>query len=159
MIVLDINCFHSVFDIDSSDNADFCHVLHWVKKQKYACFVYGGTKYNSELKKIIRNKKYISFISELNRARKFVEINAQLIDDYAIHLKRICSDTDFDDEHIVAILNISGCKLVCTKDIRAQEYIKRKDFYSDKKIPRIYSSGKQRSLLNKKYIVELKNRC
>jgi predicted nucleic acid-binding protein len=157
MIVLDINCFHSVFDSKSSDNADFCHILDWIKKQRYACFVYGGTKYKFELKKII--KKYMNLVNEFKRAGKFVEIDEQKIDNNAVQLKRICPNADFNDEHIVAILNVSGCKLICTKDIRAQEYIKRKDFYSDKKTPRIYSSAKNKKLLSPKYIVELKNRC
>jgi len=157
MIVLDINCFHLVFTPKNNENIDFCHVLHWVKKKKYACFVYGGTKYKCELRKI--EKKYISFLSELKRARKFVEINEKMIDENARQLKIICPDVDFNDEHIVAILNVSGCKLVCTKDKKAQEYIKRNDFYSDRKAPRIYSSGKNRTLLNQKNIIELKNGC
>lgn len=157
MIVLDINCFHLVFQPKSSDNNNFCHILHWVIKQRHACFVYGGTKYKCELGKIER--KYIGFLSELKRAKKFIEINEKMIDENARQLKIICTDIDFDDEHIIAILNISGCKLICTKDKKAQEYIKRKDFYSDKKVPRIYSSSKHKSLLNKRYIVELKNRC
>jgi hypothetical protein len=156
MIVLDINCFHLVFKTKNSEDAGFCHVLHWIRKQKDACFVYGGTKYKDELKKM---SKYFDILKQFKIAGKFVEINTKMIDENARQLKIICPDTDFDDEHIVAILNVSGCKLVCSKDIKAQEYIKRKDFYYDKKIPRIYSSGKHKRLLSKKYIVELRNRC
>jgi len=156
MIVLDINCFHLVFQPKNNDNDNFCHIQKWVTKEKYACFVYGGTKYKCELEKVT---KYHKIINQLKNVGKFVEINTQMIDENARQLKIICPDIDFDDEHIVAILNISGCKLVCTKDIRAQEYIKRKDFYSDKKVPQIYSRVKHKNLLQKKYIVELKNRC
>ena len=156
MIVLDINCFHLVFQPQNSDSDnDFYHICKWVTKERYACFVYGGTKYKCELEKI---NKYHKIINQFKKAGKFVEINTQMIDENAKQLKILCPDIDFNDEHIVAILNISGCKLVCTKDIKAQEYIKRKDFYSDKKVPRIYSSGKQKSLLCKKFIVELKNK-
>jgi len=156
MIVLDTNSFSSVFDPNSSDNAEFCHVLHWVMKQKRACFVYGGTKYKCELGKMI---KYLRIVNEFQKAGKFVEINTQPIDNYANQLKEICTDVAFDDEHIVAILNVSGCKLVCTKDTSSMQYIKRKDFYSDHKAPRIYSSAKNRDLLTAANIVELKNRC
>ena len=156
MIVLDTNSFPSVFDPNSSDNADFCYVLRWVIKQKHACFVYGGTKYKCEL---IKMTKYFRIMNEFRKAGKFVEINEQLIDINADQLKKNCTDDDFDDEHIVAILNVSGCKLVCTKDTSSMMYIKRKDFYSDHKAPRIYSSAKNKNLLRANNIVELKNRC
>jgi rRNA-processing protein FCF1 len=156
MIVLDINCYHLVFQPKSNSNDSFYYIHQWVTKEKCACFVYGGTKYKCELEKI---PKYHKIINQLKNAGKFIEINAQMIDENARQLKIICSDTNFDDEHIIAILNISGCKLVCTKDIKAQEYIKRKDFYSDKKVPRIYSKSKHKRLLRKKYIITLKNRC
>jgi hypothetical protein len=79
------------------------------------------------------------------------------IDEYADKLKLLCQDAAFNDEHLVAILNVSGCKLVCTKDIEAMPYIKRKEFYSDHKIPQIYSGVRNSDLLNVTYIVELKN--
>jgi hypothetical protein len=156
MIVLDVNAFPSVFDKDSSDNNEFFYVLRWVTNQEHACFVYGGTKYKNELRKM---EKYFKIMTELKKAGKFIEISAQLIDADAIRLKSICLDAAFNDEHIVAILNISGCKLVCTKDIEAMPYIKRKDFYSDQKIPQIYTSARNKDLLNVTYIIALKNMC
>jgi len=156
MIVLDTNSFSSVFDPNSRDNVEFCHVLHWVMKQKRACFVYGGTKYKCELGKMI---KYLRIVNEFQKAGKFVEINTQPIDNCANQLKEICTDAAFNDEHIVAILNVSGCKLVCTKDASSMVYLKRKGFYSNHKAPRIYSSAKNRDLLTAANIVELKNRC
>ena len=156
MIVLDTNSFPSVFDPNCSDNVEFCYVLRWVLKQEHACFVYGGTKYKCELRKMT---KYLKLVGEFKKRGKIAEINTQLIDGYADLLKEICTDVAFDDEHIVAILNISGCKLVCTKDIQAMPYIKKKDFYSDMKIPQIYSGAGNKNLLNVNYIVELKNIC
>jgi hypothetical protein len=76
-----------------------------------------------------------------------------------VRLKEICSDRAFNDEHLVAILDVSGCKLLCTKDIEAMPYIKRKDFYSDQKTPKIYSGSRNRNLLNATNIVALKNIC
>jgi hypothetical protein len=156
MIILDTNSIPSVFDSAVSDYSEFCFVYEWVKRQRGACFVYGGTKYKSEIKKML---KYLGIISELQKPGKFIEINGNMIDNYAVHLKKICSDKAFNDEHLVAILNISGCKLLCTKDIEAMPYIKRKEFYSDQKAPQIYSGSRNRNLLNVTYIVELKNRC
>jgi hypothetical protein len=156
MIVLDTNAFHSVFDPASSDHAEFFPVLHWIRKQNYACFVYGGTTYKNELSKM---PKYLKLISEYKKTGKFIEINTQLIDNDVNRLKEICTEADFDDEHIVAILNISGCMLVCTKDSKAMPYIKRRDFYSDRKIRKIYSNANNKNLLSKTNIVDLKHKC
>jgi hypothetical protein len=156
MIILDTNSFSSVFDSADSDYSEFCFILQWVVKQEHACFVYGGTKYKSEIKKMV---KYLRLINELRKTGKVVEINGNMIDNYAVHLKEICTDKAFNDEHLVAILDVSGCKLLCTKDIEAMPYIKQKRFYSDQKTPQIYSGSRNRNLLNATYIVELKNRC
>jgi len=126
MIVLDTNSFSSVLDPNSNDHIEFYHVLKWVIEHQFACFVFGGTKYKDELKKMT---KYLKLLSEFKKTGKCVEINTQLIDNDTIRLKKICADSAFDDEHIVAILNISGCKLVCTKDTKAIPYIlKEKNF-------------------------------
>jgi hypothetical protein len=156
MILLDANSIPSVFDSATSDYSEFCFVYDWVKKQKGACFVYGGTKYKSEIKKML---KYLKLMTELQKVGKFIEINGTMIDDYAMRLKEVCSDRAFNDEHLIAILDISGCKLLCTKDIEAMPYIKKKEFYSDQKIPKIYSGSRNRGLLNATNIVALKNRC
>jgi hypothetical protein len=103
--------------------------------------------------------KYLKLVGELQKVGKFVEINGNMIDEYAVHLKKFCIDKAFNDEHLIAILNTSGCKLLCTKDIEAMPYVKRKEFYSDKKSPQIYSGSRNRDMLNTTYIIELKNRC
>jgi hypothetical protein len=156
MIVLDTNTFHSVFDPDSSDHAEFYPVLQWINKQSYACFVYGGTKYKKELSKMT---EYHRIMNEFKKVGKCVEIDTKKIDKNENQLKEICTDADFNDEHIVAILNISGCKLVCTKGSKAMPYIKRKEFYSDQKIRKIYSSAKNKDLLSKTNVVDLKHKC
>jgi len=77
MIVIDVNSFPSVFDSSSSDHSEFCHVLYWIKKQDKACFVYGGTKYKNELKRMIN---YLKIINEFKKIGKCIEINTQLVD-------------------------------------------------------------------------------
>jgi hypothetical protein len=156
MIVLDTNSFSSVFDPAARDYNEFRFVFQWVLKQGHACFIYGGTKYKNEVKQML---KYLKLVGELQKAGKFVEINGNMIDEYAVHLKEICTEKTFNDEHLIAILNTSGCKLLCTKDIEAMPYIKRKNFYFDEKIPQIYSRSQNKELLNATYIVELKNKC
>ncbi len=46
---------------------------------------------------------------------------------------------DFDDPHIIALLNVSKSKNVLTEDKRAMPFIKQKLFYNDNQIPRIHT--------------------
>jgi hypothetical protein len=155
MIVIDINTLHSVFEKNSSDHLEYRIVYDWIIKQKGAAFVYGGTKYKKELQGC---GKYLKMISLLNDQRKVKEINHQLVDNYEKYLETICSISRFDDKHIVAILAISKCRLVCSKDSNSYGYIKNKDYYpADNVKPKIYSGSRTRKLLNKKNIINLQN--
>ncbi|MDR0331528.1 MAG: hypothetical protein LBH93_07470 [Chitinispirillales bacterium] len=156
MIVLDANVISSLFNSQNSEHQDFKPVLDWVNKCNGASFVFGGTKYKKELSKMTN---YLKIMRKLKDAGKLIEIDTNLIDRDAVRLKNICADTAFNDEHIVAILNISGCKLVGTRETRAIPYIKRQDFYSDGKTPKIYSSSKNKKLLTKINIVRLRHTC
>jgi hypothetical protein len=130
--------------------------MQWVNSQKGACFVYGGKKYKTEMRNMV---KYLDLIDELKKLENLLRLKRTWWIEDAARLKGICNDTAFNDEHIVAILNVSGCKLVCTKDTSAMSYIKTKDFYSDKKRPQIYSGARSKNVLKSIYIVELKNKC
>jgi predicted nucleic acid-binding protein len=154
MIVIDTNTFSLIFNSQNVGHEEFRPVFQWIKSEREACMVYGGTKYREELKKA---SQYLRLFNEWKKIGKFVEINRQLIDQYENHLGGINNDRDFDDRHIVAIINISGCKLICTMDSRSMPYLKNRTFYVDGKIPKIYSGSRNKDLLNKKNIVTLRN--
>ena len=97
--------------------------------------IYGGAKYNTEL----RGGKYTGVLNELGRMGKLVKLPAASVDKYAAALKTKIPDADFDDEHIVALVALSKCCVVCTWDKRAFRYLKRKDIYpKGVKPPKIY---------------------
>ena len=81
----------------------------------------------------------------------------RLVDNYEHYLEDINKEKSFNDKHIVAIINISGCRLVCTKDAASMPYLKNRDFYSKSKVPKIYSGLRNKDLLDKTNIVSLKN--
>lgn len=155
MIVIDTNTFSLVFNPKDSGHHEFLPVLQWVQNEKKTCMVYGGTKYRAELKKAAQ---YLRLFSELKKIGKFVEIDMQAVDDYEQHLENINKEKSFDDKHLAAIINVSGCRLVCTKDATAMPYLKDRQFYTDSKVPKIYSGTRNKDLLNKNNIVSLKNR-
>ena len=39
-------------------------------------------------------------------------------------VEKAIADKDCDDHHIIAIVRISGCRLICSNDKRADRYIK-----------------------------------
>jgi hypothetical protein len=154
MIVVDINTFAPLFESQSTDHQEFSQVLSWVKSTKVACFVYGGTKYKTELKKA---HKYLHLFDELKKAGKIAQIDDALVDTYEKKLEGMCSDSAFNDKHLVAIIEVSNCRLICTKDEEAMPYIKNRAFYESSSPPKIYSGSRNKDLLNHTNIISLKN--
>ncbi len=135
-IVIDANTLSKVFDQTNAQHSRFKPVFRWVMSGN-GSVVYGGTKYIKELGR----GRYASLFVELVKIRRAVEIPKKAVDDRAAELKRLVPDDDFDDEHIVALIGISGCRLVCTGDKRSLPYLRRRDLYPQGvRIPTVYRS-------------------
>lgn len=137
-LVIDMNTIPSVFNPNHENHEKYKPVLDWVinGKGKMVC---GGTKYWAELKLI---SKYIPIFNQLNRAGKVVKIDDDVVDKKMIELMGLCSDADFDDPHIVALLVVSGCKVISSEDARSYPYIKRREWYpTGRAVPKIYKSS------------------
>jgi hypothetical protein len=82
---------------------------------------------------------------ELRKLGKAVRIDDGIVDRRAAELKAQFPEAAFDDEHIVALVLISRCCVVCTVDNTAMTYLKRKDIFSTEpggKRPKIYCGHK-----------------
>jgi len=150
-IIIDTNALASVFDVDSSNHENFKPVYDWIFNNK-GKVVYGGTKYKEELKNSYR---YLKLFGQLSRIRKTIEIDDDLVDNYQKILESKVQHRDFDDPHLVSILHISKCKLICTNEKRAIPYITNKDFYDKGFKPKIYSRKINSSLLNDSNISDI----
>ncbi len=92
--------------------------------------------------------KYQTILAEMSRSGKIckvgdTDVNAeqQKLEDTPLHGK--CNDP-----HIIAIVIVSKCCLVCTKDGALIKFLKDKTFYpKDVKIPRIYQREEHKNLL------------
>lgn len=114
----------------------------WIK-EKNGKLVYGGTKYIGELKKLTQ---YFGTLSEYEKKGKIVIVDRKSVDDVQLKIENIIPNCN--DAHLIAILNVSGCRIVCTLDRRAHKHLKKKEFYPKKMpLPRIYSSRKNKNLL------------
>jgi predicted nucleic acid-binding protein len=151
-IIVDACTFASVFDVQSADHAHFHPVLEWLVDGK-GKLVYGGTRYRDELR---RSPRYLHLFVQFKKAGKIVEIEDAQVDAIQQHLEAYVSNPDFDDAHIVGIVTVSGCLLICTNDKRAIPYLKRVDLYPRGTTrPKIYSSRRNKRLLADAHIAEV----
>lgn len=67
---------------------------------------------------------------------------------------------DFDDPHLVGLLRVSGCKLICSLDSRAFPYFRHSLFFNPaSNRPRIYSTLSNSSLLCDRQIADVCKPC
>jgi len=156
-LVLDMNVFNCVFDKQNSDHHKFKPVYDWLIHGN-GKLVIGGTKYYSELAKM---PKYIKFFAMLERMSKLAKVSDGLVDSKEAEVRAACPDRDFDDQHMVALLAVSGCQIFCSEDSRSYPYIKDRRWYGGRG-PRIYRSTSFRragSLLNDGNIAAICKPC
>lgn len=143
-IVIDANVFSSIFDGDAADHDEFRPVFNWIENGK-GKIVYGGTKYKIELRAAT---KYLKLFAQLAIAGKTRELDSKAIDRKQEELERKINHRDFDDAHIIAIIIVSHCKLICSKDTRAYPFFQDKNLYPKNFFrPKIYSRSSHAHLL------------
>ena len=152
-IIIDTNTLASVFKSSSLNHNEFKPVLDWIINGK-GKIVYGGTKYNLEV------QKYYALFSELRRMRKAVLIDNSSVDQYAKEAGDKIAHPDFDDQHLIGLLMVSKCKLICSEDKRAYPYFRHSYFFSpSRKKPKIYSGRGNMTLLTDQNIVTVCKPC
>lgn len=149
-IVIDTNALSRVFKKGNSDHIYFKPVHDWIITGN-GKIVIGGSKYKNEtLEKI---SWFLPFLNLLNQCGKVVMIADAEVDKKEKTIIEKSLHRDFDDPHIIALLSVSKCKLVCTTDKRAFPFIQNKSLYSKgHQIPAIYQTPRNMNLLCNKYI-------
>lgn len=142
-LVIDTCCLAKVFDQSNSDHRRFAPVLNWITKGQ-GSIVYGGSKYTTELK---RASKFIPILAELNRRGRVIRLPNKKVNAIAKQVKEFVNSGNFNDEHLIAIVRVARCVIVCTDDKAAEPYLKRRDLYpKGAKKPRIYKHEHHKSL-------------
>jgi hypothetical protein len=144
-IVVDINALALVFNPDSSDRG-FAPIRAWIERGD-GFLVYGGTRYKDELK---GTERYLRLVRQLKTAGRAVAISDHEVDSHERIIQRMAGAAAKGDFHIVALLGISHCGLLCSKDKRSFSLVKDRTLYP-KGAPRvrIYTSGKNIGLLRR----------
>ena len=111
------------------------------------------------MEELKRAQKYHVIFNEFRKARKTIEIDQTAVDDAEEEIAQWPQNAGFNDAHIVAIIRVSGCCLVCSDDRHADPFIKDPTNYSNgSRPPSIYRGRRHRHLLRPENIVPLKNK-
>ena len=143
-IVIDVNTLPIVLNGNNKEHKEFRPVLIWIVAGK-GKMVYGGTKYLEELGKL---KRYTRLLKRLRDAGKIFEVNKDEVDKAYGEIKTKVNVSEFNGPHIIAIISVSGCKLLCSKDSSSFQYIKDNNLYLNRRRhPSIYTRSKHSVLL------------
>jgi hypothetical protein len=142
-IIIDICTLADVFEKDSVNHVEFAPVLRWISCGK-GKLLYGGTKYKKEL---IRTK-YVRTFLELRKSGKAVALDDNEVDQQHAIVRGKKESKRYNDPHLVAIVIVSQCRVVCTKDTGAMKFLREKAFYPKNiRRPKIYCRKSHKNLL------------
>ncbi|MCB4810592.1 hypothetical protein LG204_04595 [Methylovorus menthalis] len=143
-IVIDTNVFHKVFDDRSEGHADFVDIKKWFDDRQ-GVMILGGSKYKKEITHTHKNLILIKFLRD---AGMVITFDDGLVDQREKEVVDLTKGTDCDDQHIIALLDISKCTILCSEDIRSYPFIKNKKLYkTPKHNVRIYRYSKHKNML------------
>lgn len=152
-IIIDTNTLASVFVKTSANHVEFKPVFDWIVEGK-GKVVYGGTRYQNEL------GKYRGVFAQLAIAKKAVKINNVEVDAEEANAMLKIQHPDFDDQHLVGLLVVSKCKLICSLDESAFRFFRHKLFFNPaSRKPKIFRGRSNRDLLSDRNIAEVCRPC
>jgi hypothetical protein len=134
-VIIDTNTLHKVF---GEKDGDFTPVRTWIICGP-AKIIIGGSTYKRELSGA---SKYLRVIRELDLKRKVVRISDQCVDEAENQLRGLPIAAQFNDQHLVALTDESGCRVLCSEDKKADKYIRDKSLYKKSGPPSIYRYSK-----------------
>ncbi len=143
-VIIDTCCIPKVFNPKAKEHARFALLLGWING-KNGRLVYGGTKYKNEIRPM---KNFLRLFSDYDRQGKVSRAKDSDVDAFASKAKAKITAKAFNDEHLVGIVAVSGCRVICTDDTTAIPFITRRDLYQAVNIgpPKIYSKQSHEAL-------------
>jgi hypothetical protein len=143
-IVVDANTVSAVFNADNQAHAAFEPVRVCITEGPGE-MVFGGGRYASEIGRLTQ---FLDLLSQLERASRLEILDDKEVDKEETALKRLILSSTFDDPHIIAIVIVGHCQVVCTCDRRSHKYYRMQSLYP-KGFPRpkIYSGSNCKQLL------------
>lgn len=145
-IVIDANTLSMVFNKQNDQHSKYKPVLKCICNGK-GVMVYGGTSYECELQRVGRIRRYILELHKSGKI-KIKVLNGADVDKEEKRLKKVVRTKQFNDPHIVAIVIIGICKIICSSEKKALCFFTDKKFYPKHfKTPKVYSRSEHAHLL------------
>src|SRR5262245_41416936 len=121
-VVIDTCTFSKVFNKENKDHDRFSPILNWIMKKRGKIII-GGAKYGKE---VVAHNGALRILSELEKINRITRIDSGKVDALAREIKKIEPAAKFNDEHLLAMVGMSRCRVVCTDDRIAISYLKRR---------------------------------
>ena len=143
MLIIDTNCLPAVFEPGDLKHPNYSPVLNFLTRRRGIVYI-GGSKFGREL---ARMTKYLGIIKELEKIGRVKSYPLNLVDQEEARVKGL-TPTACDDQHIIALVSISGARVVATEDRRSDQFLKDRALYAaGRKPPAIYRSARHFRLL------------
>ena len=143
-IVIDSNALSRVFNPLNAEHGEYRPVLKCISTGK-GIMVYGGSSYVRELGQLSRIQ---GIVVELWRAGKVVILEPGEVDREETRLRALVKTRRFDDHHIVAIVIVGKCTVICSAEREALGFFTDRSLYPKRfKLPKIYSRSDHIHLL------------
>ena len=143
-IVVDPPSFIPMFKATDPCHADFKPILEWVTGGP-AKFVFGGSQYQAELFAV---RSVLPLLLEMEKRGKIVRASSAEVDAEVLVVRDLEPSADFDDPHLVAIVRLTGCRLVCLRDARAHRFVRSSSLYARPNArPKLYTRAAHHRLL------------
>jgi hypothetical protein len=154
--VIDINTFAMVFDKNNARHRDFSSVKTWIERGD-GFLVFGGTKYIAELARSFRHLRLVRLMKDAGQA---IEIDGAVVDAAEEVIIANTRGTACNDQHVMALLFASRCRLLCSLDSESYPFIKNRSLYPKGACTvRIYSSPRNADLLQRCRRDAIRNRA
>lgn len=142
-IVVDAPVLVPIFKASDPEHGRFLPVHDWVRSGA-GKLVLGGSKYKEELASV---SSVLPVLMELERRGRVVRVSDALVDREMMIVTGLESSKDFDDPHLIAIVRVTGCRLVCLRDNRAHRFLVKVKLYGGRARPRLFTNRKHKHLL------------
>lgn len=145
-IVIDVNVFSCVFDIQNENHSEFAPIKSWIERRD-GFLVYGGTKFKGELLQSYHRARLVRLLKDAGCA---VEISTTVVDALEAEVRTKVLGTKCNDPHIIALLAAAKCALLCSHDKESFPFIKDRTLYpKGMPIVRIYTKLRNANLLKR----------
>lgn len=136
--------FISFFKVTDPAHPKYRPVLEWIESGP-GKLVLGGSQYQQELMKV---GSVLRMLSEIEKKGKVKRADKTCVDKDVLDVKKMEPAADFDDPHLVTLIRLTGCKLICVNDPRSHKYLLADSFYGSPKLrPKLYTNHTHKHLL------------